>query len=121
MPTMAARPCSGSRPKVNGSATMIVIVTVTPGSAPPITPTNVPIVSGSRYFHCATLASASPRSSYISEPRPAAARQQDVQVALEYEVRRGSGDRREQHDRDPAARGARRRERHGHRQEEGER
>ena len=29
---------------------MMVIVIVTPGSAPPITPTSVPIVSGIRYF-----------------------------------------------------------------------
>ena len=50
MPTIADSPCNGSSPNVNGSATMIVIVIVTPGSAPPITPTSVPIVSGIRYF-----------------------------------------------------------------------
>ena len=34
---------------------MIVMVMVTPGSAPPTTPTSVPRNSGSRYFHCRML------------------------------------------------------------------
>ena len=50
MPTIADSPCSGSSPKVKGSATMIVIVIVTPDSEPPITPTSVPMVSGTKYF-----------------------------------------------------------------------
>ncbi|MEO8186114.1 MAG: hypothetical protein ABI580_01970 [Burkholderiaceae bacterium] len=44
---------------------MIVIVIVTPGKAPPITPTSVPIVSGIMYFSWTMLAMPAPRSSYI--------------------------------------------------------
>ena len=52
---MAESPCNGSRPKVNGSTTMIVIVMVMPGSAPPTTPISVPTNSGSRYLTCRML------------------------------------------------------------------
>src|SRR5690606_1332435 len=82
-PVMAARPCSGSRPKVKGSTTITVMVIVTPGSEPPITPTNVPTASGIRYFAWRMPRSAAPRSSNMSEIRPAAARQQHEQPALE--------------------------------------
>src|SRR5216110_900396 len=58
-------PCRGSSPKVKGSTTMMVMVIVTPGSAPPTTPASVPKNSGSRYFTCAMLTSPAASSSYI--------------------------------------------------------
>ena len=64
-PVIAASPCSGSSPKVKGSTTMMVMVIVTPGSAPPTTPASVPKKSGSRYFTCAMLTSPAASSSYI--------------------------------------------------------
>jgi hypothetical protein len=64
-PIMHASPCSGSRPKVNGSTTITVIVIVIPGSAPPTTPISVPTKSGTRYFISKMFASPAPRSSNI--------------------------------------------------------
>src|SRR5688572_16496237 len=84
---MQARPCSGSRPKVNGSTTITVMVMVMPGSAPPTTPISVPMKSGSRYLTCSSETMPCPRSSNINartlEVRPAPARHQHGQVTLE--------------------------------------
>ena len=68
-PVMAASPCSGSRPKVNGNTTMMVIVIVTPGSAPPTIPASVPRNSGSRYFACRMLTTPAASSSYTARNR----------------------------------------------------
>src|SRR5688572_5995569 len=97
---MHARPCSGSRPKVNGSTTITVMVMVIPGSAPPITPINVPMKSGTRYFTCIMSTSPAPKRSNISartsEVRPAAARQQHGEIALKHVVHDHRGDQRDQ-------------------------
>ena len=66
-PVIAARPCSGSRPKVNGSTMITVMVMVTPGSAPPTTPATVPITSGIRYLNWNRPTSACHSSSYTAQ------------------------------------------------------
>jgi hypothetical protein len=63
---MAASPCRGSSPNVKGRMRMMVMVMVTPGSAPPTTPDSVPMNSGKRYLSWATLTSPAPRSSNIA-------------------------------------------------------
>ena len=68
-PVIVARPCSGSSPKVKGSTMMMVMVMVTPGSAPPIKPTRVPRNSGTRYFRCRMFSiPASRRSNTVYHP-----------------------------------------------------
>src|SRR6185295_11679209 len=99
---MAASPCSGSMPNVNGSTMITVMVLVMPGSAPPTMPTSVPTASGTKYFMCSTFAMPARSSSYILEIRPAAARQQHLQVALEKHVADQRRDQRRHADRDPA-------------------
>src|ERR1700704_5475756 len=91
-PIIAARPCSGSRPKVNGSTMITVMVLVMPGSPPPMTPTSVPSASGIRYLACSTFSMPASRSSYMSEVRPEAARQEHQQVPLEQDVGDGGSD-----------------------------
>jgi len=63
---MAASPWSGSRPKVKGRIRMMVIVIVTPGSAPPTTPASVPMTRERRYFAWSTLRMPAPRSSTMA-------------------------------------------------------
>src|SRR4051812_40737026 len=88
-----------------------VMVLVMPGIAPPITPIRVPMASGRKYFKCSRFWMPSRRSSYILEIRPAPARQQDLQVALEEEVAHHRGDDRGGSDHPPALGAARRLER----------
>ena len=45
---------------------MMVIVMVTPGSAPPITPISVPMNRGTRYLRCRIEMSAVPSSSSMA-------------------------------------------------------
>src|SRR5215211_5061187 len=72
---------------------MTVMVMVTPGSEPPITPMNVPANSGSMYFHCAMLTRRA-RANQASEPCPCAAWQQHQQVSFEDQMaRRGGAER----------------------------
>jgi hypothetical protein len=53
-------------PKVKGSTTMMVMVMVTPGNAPPTMPASVPRASGTRYFTCIRFTSAVPSSSNMA-------------------------------------------------------
>lgn len=76
-PVIAASPASGSRPKVKGRTMMIVIVIVTPGSAPPTRPASVPAASGIKYCSFMTstrLVSRGPNIRTPSGARGAAAR-----------------------------------------------
>src|SRR5688572_27983039 len=106
---MAASPCRGSSPNVNGSTMITVMVLVMPGSAPPTTPTSVPRTSGSRYLSWAKLPTADSSRSGIGSPaRQPAARQQHVQVELEHDIAQRGGERRHDHHDEPAAQAARR-------------
>ena len=58
---------------MNGSTTITVMVMVMPGSAPPTTPTSVPMNSGTRYFTCSMLTMPAPSSSNIRSPSSARA------------------------------------------------
>src|SRR5881394_3226826 len=91
---------------------MIVMVIVTPGSAPPRTPASVPKKSGTRYFTCATWTMPSARSSNTAlEIRPAPARQEYVQVVFENEIRHEAGAEGDEADAQPVTRVPRRRHR----------
>src|SRR3954466_12213480 len=90
---------------------MIVMVIVTPGSAPPMTPASVPKKSGTRYLTCATCGMAWARSSNTLKIRPTPARQQHREVAFEDVIRNDRGAEGHQPDPHPLARAARRRHR----------